>query len=170
MEYAAVHDPVFIRTGTSGGFGILPGTVVIATEIFNDFLEPCLEIVSYCSIIYKLHSFLKSPYFPTWTQHSHLQKHQKLSSGSRLHSLHVEKPQANSLSYLFSLFNSIIYQNTYPLAPNTESQQKPGNWCKNEQSKDIGWYDKLIMECVITPAFRSSFRIFHWVRWCKVFK
>ena len=46
MQYAGVLDPIFIRMGTSGSFKVPVGTVVIALEIFNDFLEPYFNAVS----------------------------------------------------------------------------------------------------------------------------
>lgn len=45
MYYAEVSNPVFFRTGTSGGIDVPAGTVVIATEALNDYLEPIFEVV-----------------------------------------------------------------------------------------------------------------------------
>lgn len=44
MYYAEVSNPVFFRTGTSGGIDVPAGTVVIATEALNDYLEPIFEV------------------------------------------------------------------------------------------------------------------------------
>lgn len=51
MQYAGVRDPIFIRTGTSGGFDVSAGTVVISTQVLDDFLEPCLTVVSIPEIL-----------------------------------------------------------------------------------------------------------------------
>ncbi len=32
-RYAKMDNPIFFRLGTSGGLGVLPGTVVIASEV-----------------------------------------------------------------------------------------------------------------------------------------
>ena len=59
MQYAKVRDPIFIRMGTSGGIDVPSGTVVIATQALNDYLEPCFEMVSGQILWYKFEEISK---------------------------------------------------------------------------------------------------------------
>lgn len=43
IEYAGVSDVSFIRIGTSGGLGVVPGTVIISESVLNGNLEANLE-------------------------------------------------------------------------------------------------------------------------------
>jgi len=40
LSHAGARDPLYIRMGTSGGIGVEPGTVVVATEAMNGLLKP----------------------------------------------------------------------------------------------------------------------------------
>lgn len=44
LHYAACHDPIYIRIGTSGGIGLPGGTVVVTQEGLNGKLEPYYEL------------------------------------------------------------------------------------------------------------------------------
>ena len=41
--HAKAQNVIYIRTGTSGGIGVAPGTVVISDKVYNEGLEPVME-------------------------------------------------------------------------------------------------------------------------------
>ena len=47
MWHAGVQDPVFFRIGTSGGVGLVPGTIVITKEAVDGRALPVHENVSF---------------------------------------------------------------------------------------------------------------------------
>lgn len=52
MYHAGVVDPIYIRIGTSGGLGLKPGTVCIATGAVSELLEPYVTEVVCGKVIY----------------------------------------------------------------------------------------------------------------------
>eukprot|EP00300_Choanocystis_sp_HF-7_P029123 c35522_g1_i1.p1 GENE.c35522_g1_i1~~c35522_g1_i1.p1 ORF type:complete len:302 (+),score=65.03 c35522_g1_i1:49-906(+) len=45
LHYAGATDFVYIRTGTCGGLGVPPGTLVLTTQTYTPLLEPQIETV-----------------------------------------------------------------------------------------------------------------------------
>lgn len=56
LHYAGVKNPIIFRVGTSGGMTVPNGTVVISSEVVNDFLEPICYAVG--NIYYHLFKYL----------------------------------------------------------------------------------------------------------------
>ena len=45
VYHAQIKDPIFIKIGSSGGFNLPEGTVVVTKKVFNEFLETSYEMV-----------------------------------------------------------------------------------------------------------------------------